>query len=189
MTIEQAKQEAFKNRQDFIAQQAQEDSARLSASAAKWERLPVFQTWGDYGSIGQSDIAIVPTRDFGATLEFTFFDGGRMDGHRAEESSRYREEKIRTNDLHQQIELDIRTALDSLHSAEEQLKVAEEGLTLSDSELTQARRRYEAGFASNLEVTDAQTRLERARDNQHCRCFGYNVARIDLGGPWAMSAA
>ena len=54
-------------------------------------------------------------------------------------------------------------------------------MTLSDSELTQARRRFEAGFASNLEVTDAQTRLERARDNRIDALFSYNVARIDLG--------
>ena len=59
--------------------------------------------------------------------------------------------------------------------------MAEEGLTLSDSEFTQARRRYAAGVASNLEVTDAQTRLDRARDNRINALYGYNVARIDLG--------
>ena len=47
-----------------------------------------------------------------------------------------------------------------------QVKVAQEGLELADNELAQARRRYEAGVANSLEVTDAQTRLERARDNQ-----------------------
>jgi outer membrane protein len=31
-----------------------------------------------------------------------------------------------------------------------------------------------------LEVTDAQTRLERARDNQTAALFNYNMARIDL---------
>jgi len=59
--------------------------------------------------------------------------------------------------------------------------VAEEGLTLSDSEFTQARRRYAAGVASNLEVTDAQTRLDRARGNRIDALYGYNIARIDLG--------
>src|ERR1017187_2704545 len=108
-------------------------------------------------------------------------DGGRRDARRAETASQFRQERVHTNDLHEQMERDIRSALDSLHSAEEQFKVAEEGLTLSDSELTQARRRYEAGFASNLEVTDAQTRLDRARDNRLAALFGYNVARIDLG--------
>ena len=46
--------------------------------------------------------------------------------------------------------------------------------------MTQARRRYEAGVANSLEVTDAQTRLERARDNQTTALFGYNVAHLDL---------
>ena len=58
--------------------------------------------------------------------------------------------------------------------------MAKEGLELADNELTQARRRYEAGVAISLEVTDAQTRLERARDNQIAALFNYNLARIDL---------
>jgi outer membrane protein TolC len=31
-----------------------------------------------------------------------------------------------------------------------------------------------------VEVTDAQTRLERARDNQTAALYSYNVARLDL---------
>ncbi len=180
-TIEQAKEQAFKNRQDFLAQQERENSARLFSSAAKWERLPTLQTWGDYGTIGQTDIHIAPTRDYGITLKFPIFDGGRIDAQRAEQGSRYREEKIKTNDLKQQIELDVRTALDSLHSAQEQVGIAQEGLDLAGTQLTQARRRYEAGVANGLEVTDAQTQLEHARDNQIAALFNYNVARVDLG--------
>ena len=37
-------------------------------------------------------------------------------------------EKTRTNDLKQQIELDVRLALDELRSAEDQVKVSKEGL-------------------------------------------------------------
>ena len=35
-------------------------------------------------------------------------------------------------------------------------------------------------MAIGLEVTDAQTRLERARDNQNEALYNYNVARIQL---------
>lgn len=181
MTIQQAKAEAFKNREDYKAQREQEDSVRLAASAAKWERLPTFQTWGDYGTIGQSDVAILPTRDFGATLRFQLFDGGRMDAQRAEEASRFRQEHIKSNDLQQQIELDVRVALDSLHSADEQVRVAEEGLEQAGNEMAQARRRYDAGITNGLEVTDAQTQLEHARDNETTALFNYNLARLDLG--------
>jgi len=74
----------------------------------------------------------------------------------------------------------VRLALDELRSADDQVKVAKDGLELSENELTQARRRYEAGVANSLEVTDAQTRLERARDNQTVALYNYNLARIDL---------
>jgi outer membrane protein len=183
VTVEQAEAEALKNRPDLKAEAEREAAARLNANSVKVERLPSLYLYADYGTTGTNGeiVSLLPTRDYGFVLRVPIFDGGRRDARRAEAASQFRQERTRANDLHEQIELDIRTALDSLHSAEEQFKVAEEGLTLSDSELTQARRRFEAGFASNLEVTDAQTRLDRARDNRIDALFGYNVARIDLG--------
>jgi len=183
ISVEQAQAEALKNRPDIKAQAEHEAAARLNANAVKLERLPNLVAYADYGTTGTNGdiVSLLPTRDYGVALRVPIFDGGRRDARRAEAASQFRQERVRTNDLHEQIELDIRTAIDSLHSAEEQLKVAEEGLTLADSELTQARRRYAAGFASNLEITDAQTRLERARDNRIDALFSYNLARIDLG--------
>ena len=60
------------------------------------------------------------------------------------------------------------------------MTTAREGVDLSEKELAQAQRRYTAGVANSLEVTDAQTRLDRARDNQIDALYDYNVARIDL---------
>ncbi len=72
-------------------------------------------------------------------------------------------------------------AFAGLNLAREQITVAEEGLQLAQQELEQARRRYQAGITSSLEVTDAQTRLERARENQITALFNYNLERINLG--------
>jgi outer membrane protein TolC len=180
VTLEQAKAQALAERPDLKAQQERELSARLSANAIKMERLPSLSAFGDYGSIGSALDDSRPTRTFGVTLKVPIFDGGRRDARREESASQYRAEKARTRDLKEQIELDIRLALDALHSAEEQVRVSREGLQLSENELAQAQRRYEAGVAYSLEVTDAQTRLERARDNQTQALYSYNVARIDL---------
>jgi outer membrane protein len=180
ITLEQARVQAFAERPDLKAQQARENGARLSASATKMERLPSVSAFGDYGSIGSALDDSRPTRTYGVTLKVPLFDGGRRDARREESASQFRAEKARTRDLKEQIELDVRLALDALHSAAEQVKVAREGLQLSENELAQAQRRYEAGVAYSLEVTDAQTRLERARDNQTQALYNYNVARIDL---------
>jgi len=180
VTLERAKAQALAERPDLKAQQARESSTRLSASAAKLERVPSVSFFGDYGTIGLGFDDAMPTRTVGVTLRVPIFDGGRRDYRRIEAASQYRAEMVRTKELKEQIELDVRLALDALHSAEQQVKVAREGLQLSENELAQARRRYDAGVAYGLEVTDAQTRLERARDNQTEALYNYNLARIDL---------
>ena len=180
LTLEQARAQALKTRPDYQAQQERETNARLSASATRLERLPSVAAFADYGAIGTGFDAALPTRAYGISLKVPIFDGGRKDARRAESASQLRAAEAQTHDLKEQIELDVRLALDSLQSAEDEVKVAQEGLQQAEQELAQARRRTSAGVAISLEVTDAQTRMERARDNQTAALYQYNVARIDL---------
>jgi outer membrane protein TolC len=181
VTLEQARAAALASRSDLQAQQSRETNARLLYSGTKWERLPTLAGFADYGSIGSSSHHALPTRTYGLALKVPLFDGGRRDARRAESASLLRQESIKTQDLRRQIELEVRLALDTLRSAEEQVSVAEEGLQLAADEVAQAERRFRAGVSSSLEVTDAQTRLERARENRIAALFAYSAARIDLG--------
>ena len=180
VTVDQAQAQALKSRPDFEAQQERERTARYAASATKMERLPTVAAFGDYGSSGTGLENALPTRTYGISIRVPIFDGGRVDSRREESFSQYRAEQVRTNDLKAQISLDVRLALDALKSADDQVGVAREGLDLVGNEVAQARRRYEAGVTGSIEVTDAQTRLERARDNQTAALYLFNVARIDL---------
>lgn len=179
--IEEALATALASRPEWKAQQRREESARLNHSATKMERLPSLVGFADYGSLGSSIHNALPTRTYGLAVRLPLFDGGRRDARRAESLSLVRQESIRTRDLREQIELEIRVALDSLRSAEEQVKAAREGLELAQSELAQARRRYQAGMTSSVEVTDAQTRLARAQENHIDALSQHNLARIELG--------
>jgi outer membrane protein len=179
-TQEKAAEAALQARADWKAQQRREEAARLTYSGVKLERLPSVVGFADYGSIGNSITSAIPTRTVGLSLRVPVFDGGRRDARRTESRSQYEQERVRTTDLRRQIELEVRLALEDLRSAEEQVKVAGEGLTMVEAELEQAQRRYQAGVTSSLEVTDAQTRLARARDNRIAALFLYNRARLDL---------
>ena len=180
-SVKDAVEKALAARPDWKAQKTREENASLSYSAVKFERLPSLAGFADYGTIGTSIDAASPTRTYGLQLRVPIFDGGRRDAQRAEGSSQLRQEQIRTRDLRQQLELDIRLALDSLHSAEDQLAVATEGLEQAEREVAQAGRRYAAGVANSLEPIDAQTRLARARDNRISALLACNIARINLG--------
>ena len=176
VTLEQAKAQALKSRPDLEAQQQREARRALIGERHQMERLPSVAAFGDYG-VDRHRLRCTrcPRVPWASRVRVPIFDGGRRDARRAESASQYRAEKVQTGDLKEQIELDVRLALDALRSADEQVKVAKEGLELAENELTQARRRYEAGVAIGLEVTDAQSRLERARDNQITALYNYNV--------------
>ncbi len=178
---DEALRQALENRGDWRAQQRREETARFNHSAAKWERLPTASVFGDYGAIGSAPNDAFPTRSYGVRITIPVFDGGRVDERRAESASLLRQEMIRKADLRARIELEIRLALDALQSAQEQVEVAEAGLALARQELEQARRRFRAGVATGIEVTDAQNRIARARDNHIAALFQYESARLDFG--------
>jgi outer membrane protein TolC len=171
---------ALGNRPDLKAQSDRERSAKLSYNSATSQRLPSVGAYGDYGVIGVEPTTLRPTRTVGINVKIPIFDGGRRDAERAEASSQLRSEAIRSHDLSKQAELEVRTTIEALRSAEEQVRASLESLTLSTKELEQAERRYRGGVANSVEVTDAQTRLSRARENKDMAVYRQRSARIDL---------
>lgn len=63
---------------------------------------------------------------------------------------------------------------------EAEVEAGRGGLLLAEQELALARRRYQAAVTNSIEVTGAQTGLDRAQSNQIGALYDYNVARIDL---------
>lgn len=178
ISFPQALAVALESRPDWKAQQQRLETARLRYSSVRSEALPSVALFGDYGASGLAIDDSLPTRVYGVAVRVPLFDGGSRAARRAQSSSELRQEEIRTRDLRAQIELEVRLALDDLSSAAEQVQTAEEGLALAEGELAQARRRYQAGVAIGLEITDAQARLERAHENRISALYRYNLARI-----------
>ena len=178
--LEVSVDKAKKERAELKTQRQKEAAAHLTYGAVQAERLPTIGASGDYGSSGQEINNSRVTRSVGVSLKIPLFDGGRRAGRTSESFSQYEQERTRTRDLERQVELEVRLAYDSLNSARTEVETATEGVTLAESELAQARRRYEAGVTNSIEVTDAQTRLARARDTRVNALYDYNLARLDL---------
>ncbi|MBM3724936.1 MAG: TolC family protein [Acidobacteria bacterium] len=177
----QATGHARANRQDLAAQRQRQSAAQVSLGAVSAERLPSVHAGGDYGTIGRGLDRTLPTRTIGLSVRVPLWDAGRRDLRRAESAINMRTERIRVADLEQQVEYEVRAALEAIDSAVQQIGAAEEGLTLSENELAQARRRYEAGFAASIELHGAQTRLAAARDARIAALYNHNLARLELG--------
>lgn len=170
---------ALSQRAELLAQARRKSAMEMQVKSIRAERFPSIVASGDYGSIGDGTSQL-PTRSIGVGMRVPLFDGGRREARRAEAGIAVRQERLREEDLRAQVELEVRTSLDNWRTAKEQIAVARLGLQLAEEELQHAERRFAAGVAINVELSDAQARLERARDNQLNALYQFNLARIDV---------
>lgn len=179
-SIEEALQVAKENRTELKAQQNRERLASLTLSSVTHERTPSIQALGDVGMIGNEIPNALTTDNVQVLMRVPIFDGGMREARISESRSLVRQEAIRTQDVQYQVGLEVRDALITLSSAKQQVAVAEEGLKFSLTELELSRERFAVGVATNLEVTDAQTRVAQARDNLIEGLFTFNASRLSL---------
>lgn len=177
---EQALMAAREQRLELRAQENRQRLASLSLSSVTSERIPSLSLNGDYGWIGLKPEDALATRSIGLTFSIPIFDGGQRESRISETRSRVRQESIRMKDVSDQVTLEVRNALLTLESSMQQVAVAEKGMELALKELTFARDRFTAGLTTNIEVTNAQTSVARARDNQIEALFRFNASRINL---------
>jgi outer membrane protein TolC len=179
-SMDEAMQVAKENRTELKAQKNRERLASLSLSSVTNERIPSIEAFGDVGMIGNQIPNALTTDSVQVLMRVPIFDGGQREGRISESRSLVRQEKIRTQDVQYQVALEVRDALITINSAKQQVAVAEEGLKLSLTELELSRERFAVGVATNLEVTDSQTRVAEARDNLIQGLFTFNASRLSL---------
>ena len=171
---------ALANRPELLAEAARAAAARQAGSAIRAERLPRLELAGDYGVNGRTVPKAIATRDIAVQASVPILDGFRREARLDEQDAVVRESQVREADLRRQIAAEVDAALLDLGSAEAQQLVSREELRLAQSELSQARERFKAGVAGNIDVITAQTGLIRARDTEIDARFAAATARISL---------
>jgi outer membrane protein len=142
--------------------------------------LPSLHFSGNWAELGTTPSSVIPTYTYAGTVSMPLFTGGRIHGEMVRADLDIQKLQQQQADLRNQIALDVKTALINLDSARSQVKVANLGVHLSKEEVDQARDRFNAGVANNIEVIQAQDSLARANDNQIAALYRFNQARADL---------
>lgn len=167
-------------RPELGAERARAAAARQAGSAIRAERLPRLVALGDYGLNGRTVPAAIATRQIALQVSVPLLDGFRREARLAEQDAAVREAEVRERDLQQQIAADVDTALLELRAAQARQAIAAEQLRLAEEELAEARERFRAGVAGNIEVITAQANLIRARDTDIDARFAAALARVAL---------
>jgi outer membrane protein TolC len=171
---------ALAQRPDLNAESARGLAARRSVSAISAERLPRVALEADYGANGVSLGDAIATRQIALQVSVPILDGFRREARQDEQRAVVRASDVRVEELRRQVAADVDAARLDLGSAQEQVTIALERLRLAQEEVDQARERFKAGVAGNIEVIEAQTSLIRARDTDIDARFAAAAAQVAL---------
>jgi len=178
--VETSIEEGLFARHEWKSLQEQMRAAENQKKAAFAERLPSVRFSGNWEQFGTEPVSVIPTYTYTGTVSVPLFTGGRIRAETVRADLDIQKLRQQQADLRNQIALDVKTALINLDSARSQVRVANLGVQLSREEVDQARDRFKAGVANNIEVIQAQDSLARANDNQIAALYRFNQARADL---------
>ncbi len=171
--------QALSDRQEWRAIETQEKSLGYEKQSAQYSRLPSLRFDGNWAYLGTSTSNGIPTYLYQASVNMPLFTSGRIKAQVAKSELELQKVEQQKADLRNQIALDVKTALLNLSSARTEVQVANLGVQLAKEEVDQARDRFRAGVANNIEVISAQDSLARANDNQIIALYRFNQARAD----------
>ena len=171
--------QALSAREEWKAIAAREKSAKFDKQSTQYERLPSLRFDGNWAYLGTNINNGIPTYQYQASFDVPIFTSGRIKAEVTKSDLELQKLEQQKADLRNQIALDVKTSLLNLQSARNEVQVANLGIKLAKDEVDQARDRFKAGVANNIEVIQAQDALSRANDNQIAALYRFNQARAD----------
>jgi outer membrane protein TolC len=180
ITFDDALKQAFEQRSDLKAAQAQVDAAAHARSAARAERLPSFAVRADYGVIGTNPAQSHGTFSVAGTVRVPIWQGGRAKGQTEVAEAALAQRRAELEDVKGRIESEVRNAYLDMQASVSQVEVARKNIDVATQNLDLTRQRFEAGVSDNVEVVQSQEALATARTDYINSVFNHNLAKLTL---------
>lgn len=180
LSFEEALKQAFAQRSDLKAAEAQVEAAERARSAARAERLPSFAVRADYGVIGTNPSQAHGTFSVVGTVRVPIWQGGRTKGQTEVAEAALAQRQAELEDLKGRIESEVRNAYFDLQAAASQVEVARKNIQAATQNLDLTRQKFEAGVSDNVEVVQSQEALSTANTDYISSVFAHNLAKVSL---------
>lgn len=180
MTLEQAKQMAYENRQDYQAMKSQVRTAELILQSAKHERLPTLNVNGNYGLTGVTQGMYHGTTNIVGSLNIPIFREAKFRGDRDVADAQLQNLRQQAGDLRGQIDAQIRDSFLDVQTAQELVRVSRSNVDLATKALQDESDRFTAGIDDNLPLVQAQASLSNAQTQLVQSLYSFNQAKLQL---------
>jgi len=121
-----------------------------------------------------------PTYRVAANVRIPIFEAGRATERSIVAGAELARRQAELGDFKERVEYEVRSAVLDLRAAGQRLEAAQTSVTLAGQELTQARDRFAAGVASNIEITQAQDSVASASEHYIAALYAHNLAKAML---------
>ena len=185
LTLEQALQEAKKNRPDLLAKQLQVESANQNVTLSQTGYAPTLSANGSYGWSG-NDFPLYDRWSAGASLNVPIFSGFSTYNKVEQAKQNLQTAYHNLTAAEQQIALEVKTAYLSLNNAKERIPVAKLTAEQAKESYDLAVGRYKVGVGNYIEVKDAETTHSKAKLSYIEAVFDYNLAVAKLKNAMGM---
>ncbi len=179
-TIEDAKRQAYANRQDYQALIQNLRMAELERKAATHERFPTLNFKGNYGVAGIAGGPYHGVFTAVGSIDIPIFQEAKFRGDRDVTQSQLDNYRSQMADLRNKIDQQLRDSLLDLQTASDLVNVARSNVDLSTTALQQTTDRFQAGVDDNLPVVQAQSTLAQAQSQYVNSVRQFNQAKLGL---------
>ena len=177
VSLDAAVELAYKTRPDYLAALERVRAAEAERQSVVGSALPSVRVNADYGAIGLTPGDAQGTFAVTGAVNVPIFQGGRTRGRLLEADADLRNRRNEAEDLKASIYYEVRGAFLDIEATAQQLSVAGKARDLAGQQLTQARDRFAAGVASNIEVVQAQDAVAIASEQFIAAQYGYALAK------------
>lgn len=180
VTVEGALKQAFEQRWDLKAADAQVKAAARARGAAKAEWYPSLGITSDVGAIGVTPSQLQMTYTATANLKIPIWQGGKVSGDVEQADAALAQRRAEYEDLKGQIEGEVRNAFLDLQAAGNQVEVAQKNIQVTKEAADLTRQKLEAGVSTTVELTQAEQAATTAEFDYINAVFAHNIAKLSL---------
>lgn len=180
LSLETAKQVAYKRRKDLLSLQAQLRSAELQRRAITFERFPVAKASGYYGVLGETRGLYHGVFVARGGVDFPIFQEAQIRGDRRVADAQLSRLRSEIASGRADVEQQLRSSMFDVATTNDQVKAASSNVTLAAEALSETQLRYRAGVDDTLPVVQAQSTLANAQAQLVNALFQFNQAKLQL---------
>jgi len=183
LNVDSLSQLALQQRSELNLAHDAEQSAQRQKKLNALGNMPTLKVSVLYGLKNGYEPNIYPLRGnwvWGAQAQVPIFDGGRVSHQEEEAQATVQAEQAHTRDVEQQIRSDVEQVAADVQAAVSKVQISEVQLRQAHEAVTIARRQYETGSITNLDLLDAETAESAAKLMNLQALYRFVISKYEL---------